>query len=62
MPVFLDEKTKALWLDPKYSFKECFRAIMDSDVVKSGEHLEFLEVSSLVNSIRNQTSDCIMPK
>lgn len=51
-----------MWLDPKYTFRECYDAIMESKVATLGEHLEYIEVSHLVNSIRNQTSDCILPK
>ena len=61
-PVFLDAKTREMWLDPKHSFKDCFNAIMGSQVARFGDHLEYVEVSHLVNSIRNQTRDCILSK
>ena len=61
-PVFLDAKTREMWLNPKQSFKDCFTAIMESQVAKFGDHLEYIEVSHLVNSIRNQTRDCILSK
>ena len=35
---------------------------MGSQVARFGDHLENSEVSHLVNSIRNQTRDCILSK
>lgn len=58
-PVFLDEETKALWLDPTIQFQDCFKAIMKSKVY---EGLSFYEVGSIVNSIKYDNEDCIMPK
>ena len=61
-PVFLDAQTRAMWLDPKFSFRQCFEAIMDSRIAKNGSHMDFTEVSHLVNSIRNQGSDVVLSK
>ena len=54
MPVLLNEQTKVMWLDPEVSFKDCYHAIYNSDVIK-GQDLEFFEVSDLVSSVKNQS-------
>ena len=61
MPVLLDEKTQEQWLDSKISFEECLVDILASELVND-DVLDFTEVSDLVNSVRNQTPDCILPK
>jgi len=58
-PVFLDEYTKALWLDPSVNFKKCFQEIMKS---KAYEGLKFFEVGDIVNSVKYDNEDCILPK
>lgn len=58
-PVFLDEYTKELWLDPSVPFYKCFEEIMKS---KAYEGLKFYEVGSIVNSIKFDNEECIMPK
>ena len=65
MPVFLTDSqypaknTKALWLDPDVSFADCFKAIMKSKVY---EGLVFQEVGTLVNSVKFDSPEIIMPK
>lgn len=65
MPVFLREhtdpkqNTKALWLDPDVSFADCFKAIMNSKVY---DGLTFYEVGELVNSVKHDKPEIIMPK
>lgn len=58
-PVFLNEHTKNLWLDPSVSFTTCFEEIMKSQAY---EGLSFYEVGDIVNSIKFDTEDCILPK
>lgn len=59
MPVFLDEYTKELWLDPTLSFATCFEEIMKSKVY---EGISFFEVGDIVNSIKYDVEDCILPR
>jgi putative SOS response-associated peptidase YedK len=59
MPVFLNEETKTMWLDPTVSFHDCFKAIMNSQVYKD---LSFYEVSELVNSVKHDNPEVIIPK
>lgn len=65
MPVFLQESedpkknTKAMWLDPDVSFAECFKAIMQSTVY---DGLTFYEVGDLVNSIKHDKPEILLPK
>lgn len=58
-PVFLDENTKTMWLDPTIDFGLCFKAIISS---KAYEGLSFYEVGEIVNSIKYDTDECILPK
>lgn len=57
-PVFLNEHTMSLWLNPSISFKRCFKEIMSS---KANEGLSFYEVGSIVNSVKYDNEDCILP-
>jgi len=57
MPVLLDEKTKEMWLDPNYKFADCLKAVVES---KCYEQVDFYEVGQLVNSIKNDSEDCVM--
>ena len=41
MPVFLDEKTRKVWLDPKQTFKNCVDAITESEII-NGMSLSFV--------------------
>ena len=41
MPVFLDETTRAVWLDANSSFKACVDAITNSEVI-NGQSLAFV--------------------
>jgi hypothetical protein len=59
MPVLLNDETKKLWLDPSVSFHDCFKAIMNTDVYKG---LTFYEVSEMVNSVKNDVPEIILPK
>lgn len=65
MPVFLKEdkdpqkNTKAMWLDPNVPFATCFEAIMKSKVYES---LTFYEVGELVNSIKHDKPEIILPR
>ena len=65
MPVFLQDNTdpkqdtKAMWLDPAKSFAECFEAIMKSSVY---DGLTFYEVGDLVNSIKHDKPEVLLPK
>ena len=59
MPVFLNEHTKSLWLNPEVSFKQCFKEIMAAKVY---EGLSFYEVGELVNSVKYDTPDVILPR
>ena len=58
-PVFLDEYTKELWLDPTVPFMKVFKEIMKS---KAYGNLKFYEVGEIVNSIKYDNEDCILPK
>ncbi len=58
-PVFLDELTKSMWLDPTIDFGLCFKEIIKS---KAYEGLSFYEVGQIVNSIKYDNEDCILPK
>jgi putative SOS response-associated peptidase YedK len=59
MPVFLNERTKTLWLDPDVPFKSCFKEIMTSKVY---EGLSFYEVGELVNSVKYDNPEVILPR
>ena len=59
MPVFLNTETKALWLDPDTSFSDCFKAIIASKVYNG---LSFYEVGDLVNSVKHDTPEVILPR
>lgn len=59
MPVFLNEETRKLWLDPDTSYATCFKAIMKSKVY---EGLSFYEVGDLVNSVKHDKPEIILPK
>ena len=61
MPVFLDEVTRKVWLDPLIDFRSCVDKISNSDII-DGNTLNFVRVSDQVNSIRNQGLQCILPK
>ena len=62
MPVLLDEKTREMWLDPNKSFAECYKAIIESDIICDGNKIEMVEVGPLVNKVVNQSADCILSK
>jgi putative SOS response-associated peptidase YedK len=48
-----------MWLDPDVPFHTCFQAIMNSTVY---EGLSFYEVSELVNSVKHDSPDVVLPK
>lgn len=58
MPVILHEKDEAVWLDPE---------LHDADKLKEllkpypSEEMEMYEVSTFVNSPKNESPDCIKP-
>lgn len=61
MPVFLNEKTKEMWLDPNCKFQDVFKEIIESRHYQDGG-LTFYQVGEIVNSIKNDTPDCILTK
>lgn len=63
MPVFLNEKTKAMWLDPNVPFQKCLSEIStENKMYEMYKGLEYFEVGTLVNSIKHDNSECILPK
>lgn len=48
-----------MWLDPNVSFATCFEAIMKSKVY---EGLTFYEVGELVNSVKHDNPEIILPR
>jgi hypothetical protein len=48
-----------MWLNPSVPFAKCFEAIMKSKVY---EGLTFYEVGELVNSIKHDNPELIMPR
>ena len=62
MPVLLDDKTTKMWLDPIVPYDECYKSILESNIIAKGDDIEMYEVSSLVNKVSNQSADCILPK
>ena len=50
MPVFLDEESRKVWLDPKVSFRKCLELIEKTDLLAQ---LDCVEVSNKVSSVRN---------
>ena len=59
MPVFLTEETKKLWLDTSVPYSKCFKEIMKTKVY---EGLVFKELGTLVNSIKHDNEEVILPK
>ena len=59
MPVILDGKTYPMWLDRTKNFRECEKAISES---KLPYDLKTYQVSDLVNSLKNQEKECIIPR
>jgi hypothetical protein len=59
MPVFLDEKTVHMWLDRTLCFTECEKEIEKSNIPHD---LIAYQVSDLVNSLKNQEKECILPR
>ena len=62
MPVLLDEKTTKMWLDPSVPYAECYKSILESNIIAKGDDIDMYEVSPLVNKVSNQSADCILPK
>jgi putative SOS response-associated peptidase YedK len=62
MPLFLTPEDAADWLDERLTYKELHSRLLQTsrDVLSKKLHSD--EVSSLVNSIKNQTSDCVLSK
>jgi putative SOS response-associated peptidase YedK len=61
MPLFLSKEGITTWLDTALPYETISKGL----VVKAEtlvDHLTFIEVSQIVNSIRNQSADCIIPK
>ena len=48
-----------MWLNPDISFADCFKAIMKSSVY---EGLSFYEVGDLVNSVKHDKPEVILPR
>ena len=61
MPLFLNQDDISTWLDISQPYEKIAKPLLakSSDLA---EHLKFMEVSSTVNSIRNQSVDCVIPK
>lgn len=53
MPVLLDDHSCEMWLDPSKSFAECCEAITESEVIRTGQGVDIVEVGPLVGNIRN---------
>ena len=62
MPALLNEETTKMWLDPNVSFAECYNKVIKSDIVSKGIGIDMYEVGTLVNKVKNQSADVILPK
>lgn len=58
MPVILPEKAEDLWLDPKINNIPTLRSLLRP---YPEDEMEAYEVSTFVNSPRNNTPQCIAP-
>ena len=58
MPVILPEKAEDLWLDPKINNILTLRSLLRP---YHEDEMEAYEVSTFVNSPRNNTPECIAP-
>ena len=58
MPVILSEETEALWLDPMTEDPNILQPLLQPSPV---EQMESYQVSTFVNSPRNQGPECIKP-
>ena len=61
MPLFLSAEDAGLWLDNAHSFKSIVDDLLSRSVSLSHK-LHTVEVAQLVNSIKNQQADCVLPK
>ena len=62
MPVFLTPETLDSWLDcERWSFRDCEKQI-DQSISEIKNQIEAFPVSDLVNSIKNDCEDCILPR
>ena len=58
MPVILSEETEALWLDPMTEEPDILQPLLQPS---PSEEMESYQVSTFVNSSRNQGPECIKP-
>ena len=58
MPVILHEKDEGVWLDPDLKDLNKLKALL---VPYPSEEMEMYEVSTIVNSPKNESPDCIKP-
>ncbi len=58
MPVILSEETEALWLDPMTEDPDILQPLLQPS---PGELMDSYQVSTYVNSARNQGPECIKP-
>ena len=59
MPVILSEKDEDIWLDQ--DMKDVNR-VLPLLVPYPSDHMQAYEVSTLVNSLKNDSPECIEPK
>ena len=59
MPVILHEKDEGIWLDPQLSDTERLSKLLKPYPF---DHMQTYKVSTLVNSPKNDTPECIEPK
>ena len=57
MPVLLNEETRNMWLDTNVDFDKCFKRIYESN---PKDILQYYKVASVVNSVKNDSADCIL--
>ena len=58
MPVILPRETESIWLDPTISDPEVLKELL---IPYPTDAIEAYAVSSLVNSPKNETPECILP-
>lgn len=58
MPVIIPEDKRDLWLSPEVNDKEVLIPLLKA---YPSEEMEYYDVSSMVNSARNNSSECIKP-
>lgn len=62
MPIFLTPESAALWLDPAAKWRDIIGSVVKASQAHAQSQLLIYEVSPLVSNIKNESSDCILPK